>query len=197
LVNGGEATSEGLEFATRFRATDALTLGLNGAFTDASVKNDFAPTVIPQQGFDVVLNTGLAGDVMPYVPEWAWSATGDYTFTMGKGLSGQVGASFRWVGDRVNGTTERQRITASGDPNTVLQEVVTPPLDIGSYHALDLYARIGRGRWELRAYVNNVTGEGGWSTLEPLDSAVTGQRAHLVGVPIQPRTFGLELDFRF
>jgi iron complex outermembrane recepter protein len=197
LVNGGEATSEGLEFATRFRATDALTLGLNGAFTDASVKNDFAPTVIPQQGFDVILNTGLAGDVMPYVPEWAWSATGDYTFTMGKGLSGQVGASFRWVGDRVNGTTERQRITASGDPSTVLQEVVTPPLDIGSYHALDLYARIGRGRWELRAYVNNVTGEGGWSTLEPLDSAVTGQRAHLVGVPIQPRTFGLELDFRF
>lgn len=197
LVNGGEASSEGLEFAGRFRATDALTLGLNGAYTKATVKSDFATTVIPQAGFDVVLNTGLAGDRMPNVPEWSWSVTGDYAFSLGQGLSGQLGGAFRWVGDRVNATTERQRVTAPGDPSTVLQETVTPPLALGSYQALDLYARIGRGNWELRAYVNNVTGENGWSTLSPVDSAVTGARSHLVGVPIQPRTFGIEIDYRF
>ncbi len=197
LVNGGQATSEGLEFAGQMRATDALTLRLNGAYTKASVKNDFAPTVIPQEGFDVVLNTGLAGDRMPNVPEWSWSAGGDYAFNLGKGLSGVLGANLRWVGDRVNDTTERQRVTAPGDASTVLQEVLTPPLKLPSYHALDLYARIGRGAWELRAYANNVTNEDGWSTLSPFDSAVTGARSHLVAVPIQPRTFGVELDFRF
>lgn len=197
LVNGGEASSEGLEFAAGFRATDALTLGLNGAYTEAGVKSDFTTTVIPQDGFDVVLNTGLAGDRMPNVPKWSWSATGDYAFSLGQGLNGRLGGSLRWVGDRVGGTTERQRVTAPGDPSTVLQETLTPPLALGSYHALDLYARIGRGQWELRAYVNNVTGEGGWSTLSAVDSQVTGARSHLVGVPIQPRTFGLELDFRF
>src|SRR3546814_2421215 len=74
LVNGGEATSEGLELAALFRPTDRLQLGLNAAYTDATVKNDFAATVIPQPGFDVVLNTGLAGDRMPYSPKLAWSA---------------------------------------------------------------------------------------------------------------------------
>src|SRR3546814_5395262 len=50
LVNGGEATSEGLELAALFRPTDRLQLGLNAASTDATVTNDFAATVIPQPG---------------------------------------------------------------------------------------------------------------------------------------------------
>src|SRR3546814_8104586 len=108
LVNGGEATSEGLELAALFRPTDRLQLGLNAAYTDATVKNDFAATVIPQPGFDVVLNTGLAGDRMPYSPKLAWSATAEYLLDVGS-MQGQVGAVYRWVGDRVNDPTQRQR----------------------------------------------------------------------------------------
>lgn len=197
IVNGGEATSEGLELSSLFRATDALTFGLNAAYTKARIKNDFEPTVIPQMGFDVVLNTGLAGDRMPYAPEWSWSATGEYAFTTAGGLGGRAGAIVRWVGDRVNDTTERQRVTAPGDPSTVLQEVVTEPLVLDDYHALDLYAGIGGEHWELRGYVNNVTDEGGWSSLAPLAGALTGATAQLQGVPVQPRTFGVEVDFRF
>ncbi|MCD9033005.1 TonB-dependent receptor [Luteimonas sp. Y-2-2-4F] len=197
LVNGGEAKSEGVELAALFRATDSLLLGLNAAYTRASVKNDFEPTVIPQDGFDVILNTGLGGDRMPYVPKLSWSATAEYAFATAGGLDGQVGAALRWVGDRVNDTTERQRLTAPGDPSTVLGEEVTPPLELDSYRALDLYAGIGRERWSLRAYVNNVTGEDGWSSITPIDGALTGARGHLSAVPIQPRTFGLEFDYRF
>ncbi len=197
LVNGGEASSEGLELSSRFRATDNLVLGLNGAYTKARIKNDFESTVIPQEGYDVVLNTGLAGDRMPYVPEWSWSATAEYVFTTGGGFNGQVGAALRWTGDRVNDTTERQRVTAPGDPSTVLQEVLTPPVEIDGYRALDLYAGFGRGGWELRAYVNNVTGEDGWSSIAPADNQLTGARVQLAAVPIQPRTFGLEFDYRF
>ncbi|MFP3649176.1 hypothetical protein, partial [Paraburkholderia sp. SIMBA_054] len=76
----------------------------------------------------------------------------------------QVGGAFRWVGERANDTTERQRITAPGDPSVILQEELTPPLQIGSYHAFDLYAGIGRWGWEVRAYVNNLTNERGWSS---------------------------------
>lgn len=197
LVNGGQASSEGVELSTLFRATGGLQLGLNGAYTKASIKNDFEPTVIPQDGVDVVLNTGLAGDRMPYVPEWSWSATTEYAFATSGGFMGQVGAALRWVGERVNETTERQRVTAPGDPSTVLQETVTLPVEIDSYRALDLYAGIGRGDWELRAYVNNVTGETGWSSLTPADSQVSGVRAFHAAVPIRPRTFGIELDLRF
>lgn len=197
LVNGGEAKSEGVELAALFRATDRLLLGLNAAYTRASVKNDFEPTVIPQDGFDVILNTGLGGDRMPYVPKLSWSATAEYAFATAGGLDGQVGAALRWTGDRVNDTTERQRLTAPGDPSTVLGEALTPPLELDSYRALDLYAGIGRDRWSLRAYVNNVTGEDGWSSIAPIDGALTGARGHLAAVPIQPRTFGIEFDYRF
>ncbi|MCD9028005.1 TonB-dependent receptor [Luteimonas sp. BDR2-5] len=197
LVNGGEATSEGLELASRFRATDALVLGVNAAYTKARVKSDFAPSIIPQGDFDVVLNTGLAGDRMPYVPKLSWAATAEYGFMTSGGLAGQVGAVLRWTGERYNDTTERQRVTAPGDPSTVLQEELTAPLLLDSYRALDLYAGIGRERWELRAYVNNATGETGWSSMNPASGAISGAVAHLAAVPIQPRTYGIEFDFRF
>ncbi|MDQ2701413.1 MAG: TonB-dependent receptor [Pseudomonadota bacterium] len=196
LVNGGEATSEGVELATLFRPTNQLQLGFNAAYTKARVKSDFEATVIPQPGFDVILNTGLAGDRMPYVPKLAWSATAEYLFDIGE-VQGQVGAALRGVGDRLNDTTERQRITAQGDPSTILQEVLTRPIEIDSYRALDVYAGIEKGAWSLRAYVNNVTDERAWSLVTPANSALTGVTAHLSAVPIQPRTFGLEFDYRF
>ena len=197
LVNGGEATSEGLELAALFRPTDRLQLGLNAAYTDAKVKNDFDASVIPQPGFDVILNTGLAGDRMPYSPKLAWSATAEYLFDFA-GMQGQVGAVFRWVGDRVNDTTERQRITAPGDPSTILAEdQITAPTELDSYGALDLYAGIGKGAWSLRAYVNNVADERAWSSVTPAASALTGAVVQVGAVPIQPRMFGLEFDYRF
>lgn len=196
LVNGGEATSKGIELSALFRATDDLRFGLNAAYTKAEVENDFEATVIPQPGFDVIINSGLAGDRMPYVPELAWSATAEYAFEFGA-AHGQVGAAFRSVGDRVTDTTERQRITAPGDPSTVLQEEVTAPVEVDSYRALDLYAGIGKGGWELRAYINNVSDERAYSSISPAASALTGGVVQLGAVPIQPRTFGIEFDYRF
>ena len=197
LVNGGAATSEGVELSSLFRVGDNLSLGVNAAYTKTDVKNDFEPTVIPQAGFDVILNTGLAGDRIPYTPKLTWTAFGEYTFSTAGGLNGQVGAMLRGVGSQVNDTTERQRVTASGDPSTILDEQVFAPLELDSYRALDVYAGIGNGRWELRAYVNNVTGEQAYSSMSPVDSEITGARSHLLAVPIQPRTFGVEIDFRF
>jgi outer membrane receptor protein involved in Fe transport len=197
LVNGGEATSQGVELSSTFRATDQWTVGFNIAYTNADVKNDFEPTVIPQDGFDVILNTGLAGDKMPYVPELSWALTTEYAFATSSGFNGQVGAALRGVGDRVNDTTERQRITAPGDPSTVLQEEITAPVELDSYQALDLYAGIGKGNWELRVYANNVTNEGAWSSLTALASAFGGPNVQMAAVPIRPRTFGIEFDYRF
>jgi len=197
LVNGGEARSEGFELSTRYLATEHLRLGLSGVYNKATVKHDFTPAVVPQPGYDVIINSGLAGDRIPYVPEWSWTATAEYGFSAGNGLDGQVGGAFRWVGDRVNGTTERQRVTAPGDPSTILMEDVGPPVALDSYGALDLYAGIGKGAWALRAYLNNATNEGGWSAVSEIASEVTGAPVQTVAMPIMPRTFGVELDFRF
>ncbi|MEO6102854.1 MAG: hypothetical protein ABIP44_04340, partial [Pseudoxanthomonas sp.] len=95
-------------------------------------------------------------------------------------------------------TTELQQITAPGDPSTLLApDTITTPLELESYNALDLYAGIGKGPWEVRIYANNVTNEGAWSSLSPVDSAVTGAKGQVTAVPIRPRTFGIEFDYRF
>ena len=198
LVNGGAASSEGFELSSQFHATENLLFGVNGVYTKARLKNDFEPIVVPQDGFDVILNSGLGGDSIPYVPEWSWTATAEYAFLTDTGLSGHVGGALRWVDDRVNGTTERTRVTPPGDPTTdLVPPDVVAPLTLGSYTALDLYAGIGKGAWEVRVYVNNATGEDGWSSLGMLSSELTGANVQANAVPILPRTFGVEFDVRF
>ena len=79
----------------------------------------------------------------------------------------------------------------------MLAEDITSPLELESYRALDLYAGIGKGNWELRVYANNVTNEGAWSSLTALASAFGGPDIQVAAVPIRPRTFGIEFDYRF
>lgn len=196
LINGGEATSQGLEFSAQFRPSANLQLGFNAAYTDADVAADFPTVFIPSDPYIVELNTGLAGDRLPYVPKLQWSATLDYFFPVGT-WEGHVGGGFRWVDDRVAGTTERQVIVDPTPPGTVVQTTITPPLALDSYHALDLYASVSNEHWTVRAFVKNATDERAYSSIADLSSALTGATAQWNAVPIQPRTLGLEVDFRF
>lgn len=196
LINGGEATSQGLELSAMLRPTANLQLGFNAAYTDADVAEDFPTVFIPSDPYIVELNTGLAGDRLPYVPRLQWSATVDYYFPVG-GLEGHVGGGWRWVDDRVAGTTERQVIVDPTPPGSVLQTTITPPLSLDSYHALDLYASVSGASWTLRAFVKNATDERAYSSITDLSSALTGVVAQWDAVPVRPRTVGLEVDFRF
>lgn len=196
LVNGGQATSEGFELAAMFRPTQRWQVGVNAAYTDATVKNDFTSSVNVRPANDVIVTSGLAGDRLPYIPRLSWSATTEYLFNLGD-MNGQVGAAYRHVGSRVHATTNRQRTTASGDPNTILSERLTLPIELPSYSSFDVYAGIGRGDWELRAYVNNLTDERGWTSIAATTNALTGQVAQVNAFPIRPRTFGMMLDYRF
>ena len=200
LVNGGEATSRGIEASLQWRPVAGLTLGLNGAWNDATLDEDFPAIVIPLDpdlpGGVLEINTGLKGDRMPYVPDLTLSATVDYYLSLRNGWSAGLGGGFRWVDDRTNGTTERQ-VIAIAEPRTVLDTTITAPLTIDSYGALDLYASLSNGRWTLRGYVKNAADKRAYSTLSDVTGALTGVTHHFMASPIQPRTFGLEFDYRF
>ena len=200
LVNGGQATSRGLEASLLWRPAAGLTLGLNGAYNDAELDEDFATIVVPLDpdlpGGVLEINTGLGGDRMPYVADLTWSATVDYYVSLGNGWSAGFGGGYRWVGDRTNGTTERQ-VIAIADPRTVLDTTFTEPLTIDSYGAFDLYASLSNGPWTLRGYVKNAADERAYSTMTDITGALTGVTHHLAATPIQPRTIGLEFDYRF
>ncbi len=51
--------------------------------------------------------------------------------------------------------------------------------------------------WTLRAYAKNVTDERGYQSIGDITSAVTGVTSKLNAAPIQPRTFGIEVDYSF
>jgi len=196
LVNGGEATSRGIEASALFRPIEGLTLGLNAAYNDAKIDEDFPTIIVPAGPAQVEVNTGLKNDRMPYVPDLTWSLTADWYVPINGNWSANFGGGFRWVDDRTNGTTERQ-IVRLLDPPTVLDEQVTVPLVIDSYYALDLYASFSNDNWTLRAYMKNATDERAYSTMNDIINQVTDETHHTAASPIQPRTFGVEVDYRF
>src|SRR5690606_24888502 len=109
LVNGGEATSRGVELSLLWRPLQGLSIGLNGAWNDASLDEDFPVILVPLDpdlpGGVLEVNTGLEGDRMPYVPDLTWSATVDYYLPLRDGWSASFGGDFRWFDERSNGTT--------------------------------------------------------------------------------------------
>jgi len=196
LVNGGEATSRGIEASAVFRPIEGLTLGLNAAYNDAKIDEDFPTIIVPAGPAQVEVNTGLKNDRMPYVPDLTWSLTADWYVPLGGNWSANFGGGVRWVDDRTNGTTERQVVRLL-DPPTVLDEEITEPLVIDSYYALDLYAAFSNDNWTLRAYMKNATDERAYSTMNDIVNQVSGETHHTAASPIQPRTFGVEVDYRF
>lgn len=168
LVNGGTAITEGLELSTAFKPTDRLRLGLNGAWTEATLDED-----IPSIG-------GLDGDDLPLIPELSWSATAEYFLPLRGSWNSRFGAGYRWVDDRISA------VESSPDA-----------FPVESYDALDLNVDVFNDRWSFRAYARNLTDERGYLTLSPVTDGVTGVTERVLATPVQPRTFGVELDYTF
>ena len=208
LVNAGKAETNGVELTTGFEPIRKLRFGINGAYTDATLSNN-APSL-----------GGRAGDRLPNVPVYSASATVDYYFTLpfsqtttepaqhvagygadgGKNVAakdgkvvqpetqraavpnwnGHVGAGFRWVSSQWS-------------------EVESSPTAIRSpsYGALDLNADVSNGRYTIRVYAKNVTDKRAYPTVFLNTDLTTGNTVDAVGVPIQPRTVGIELDCKF
>lgn len=198
LVNGGKASSKGVELATSFRVTDRFSLGLNGAYTDAQLDQNYPLVSISQPPYLVTITSGLKGDVLPYIPKWGWSATGDYFLPLSNGWTAHFGGAVRWVGERTGGTTNVQNTYDDTTvPPTLLVSTVTPPLKLDSYGVLDLNAYLANESWTLRGYVKNATDKRAYLAVTDITSAVTGVTDKLSAVPIQPRTIGFEIDYRF
>ena len=191
LANGGQATSNGVELSLAFRPITGLQLGLNGSYTDSTFDND-TPSL-----------SAKAGDRLPNIPQWQGSITVDYYTplwgahsqpiaadgkdgkttivpgtTQSPGWIGHVGLGVRLVGDR--------RSTP----------VLGQDFPLGSYGALDLNADISNDHWTVRVFARNVTDERAYQNIDAFPTLV-GTIDHLQGVPIQPRTVGVEVDFKF
>ena len=151
LANVGRIRTRGVELDSSLRAMDDLRLGASVAYLDAKITRfPFAqcfpgqtvaqgcnPAVAPLPAFQ-----NLAGARPAQSPKWKLSATADYTPALGSSaVKGLLQAAFSYQ-SRIN-------YSLSQDPETIQ----------GGYGILNLGAgvRSADGRYELVAFVNNVT----------------------------------------
>ena len=191
LANGGEATSNGVELSLGFRPVTGLQLGLNGSYTDATFDD-----AVPALGVE-------AGDRLPNIPQWQGSFTADYYFplsgarTAPVATSGKDGKTAIVAGAAQTGGWNAHvglGVRAVGARRSVPTLGLDYPLD--SYAALDLNADISNDRWMFRVFVKNVTDERAYQNIDAFPT-LSGHVAYLNATPIQPRTVGMEVDFKF
>ncbi|MEN5060035.1 TonB-dependent receptor [Luteimonas sp. TWI1416] len=124
---------------------------------------------------DVPPASGLtSGSRMPLTPRLSWSSTIDYDFEAGPHWHGRVGGGFRFTGNRVG----------------------IGGYEIESYRAVDLHAELTNLRWTARLYARNLTDERSYVSTG-LVRDVFNRDVAVVGVPLQPRTVGMSIDYRF
>jgi iron complex outermembrane recepter protein len=171
--NGGNAHSEGVEFAGQYKPIAQLVLGANAAYDHTRIDSISATSTAG----------AVVGDPLPNTPKWSGALTADYSVPVGR-VTGKLGASYRYQGSTQS--------SFSG---------VNTDIDarIPSYSLVDLRTGLDWKHYSLIFRVNNVTNKYALSNIELLQ-LVPGDPADPVygtGVPIQPRTYILSLDMHF
>jgi len=169
--NGGKAKSDGLEFTTTLRPAGGLTVSLNGAYTNARLKDDTPPLV-----------GGLAGDRLPYTPKYSIGANADYEWELGGDATAYVGASVRSLSKQPAGFDLAFR-TANGRQRY-----------LPAYEVVDLRAGVDFGKYSLELYAKNLADSEGKTSLEAPANVPLGAAGTAV---IRPRTFGVTLTAGF
>ncbi|MBB3912387.1 TonB-dependent receptor [Sphingomonas desiccabilis] len=171
-ANGGKAKSEGVEFTAILRPTRGFVVSLNGAYTDAKLREDT----------DLAIVGGRKGDQLPYTPKVAVSANADYDWDMGNGTKPYVGASLRFLGDQ------------SGPYSPAFVAATGRQFRIPSYAVVDLRAGIEFDRFSIEAYAKNLTNSEG-------KTSVVGEGNYPFGAVgtgvIRPRSVGVTLGAGF
>ncbi|MGN6269174.1 MAG: TonB-dependent receptor [Sphingomonas sp.] len=170
-ANGGKAKSDGLEFTATMRPTRGFDVSINGAYTNARLKEDTDPLI-----------GGRDGDRLPFTPKYAVSVNGDYEWSVGAATTAYVGGSLRFLGEQ------------SGPYSPTYLAAYGRQYKIPSYAVTDLRAGLEFERFSVELYAKNLTNAEGLTN-------VTGEGNHPFGAVgtgvIRPRTFGITIGAGF
>lgn len=175
-INGGKAKSEGVEFNAAYQPKDGLFLSLNGAYTNAKLKDDAGPLV-----------GGMAGDRLPFTPKLTLGFNADYRWQVSDTMEAFVGGSVRHVSSQ-SAAFDADFRTANGRQR-----------EAEDYQVVDLRAGVDLGRFVIEAYAKNLGDSYGVVST----SAVTANGfdiypngAIAAGV-IRPRSIGVAVTAEF
>jgi outer membrane receptor protein involved in Fe transport len=166
--NGGTAKSQGVELSLQAKPASGLTVGGWIDYTDAALTQDFPTNNVPGGAY------GVAGDPLPYSAKWTGNFTINQEFPLGRGVTGSVGATEIYVGDRKDQFVSQPERT-----------------DLPAYWQTNIQAAVKWDLWTLDLFATNVTNTKG---------LISGGTFHIPPnyfYVIQPRTIGLNITRRF
>jgi iron complex outermembrane receptor protein len=166
-VNGGAAHSGGLEWNFAYVPVSGLTVGFNGAYTDAYLTQPTPASV-----------NGQVGDRLPAVPLWESSVSANYERPLFGDYSGFAGMNWRFMGSRY------ADFSASG-----------PRQEMPSFQIVDLRAGLETKRWSFALYVKNVGNKIAINYVQP--ETLSGGSGPQSATVYTPRIIGATLAANF
>ena len=198
IFNVPKARSQGFEVEFDEAPNRHVDFAVSGSFNDSELRSTLTSTA-PNGAVSVV--SGIEkGRRLPTVPRGQLAAAATFQWDVSSAAIGyitptyqHIGSRYTQVGDQDLGTLNLLSFGAStiGAPLTATTFRYDPQLP--AYDLLNLRVGLRRNRWDISAYVNNVTDE---RALLALDQE-RGTRARIGYLTNQPRTFGIatRVDF--
>lgn len=188
ILNVPKARSQGLELALAKSIGSNFDFDISMSYTDSELRSTL------RQTNGAVLAGIEAGNRLPTVPELQAAASGTYRWQMGSdwlgsftGVYQHVGERYTQIGDQAAGFGTVNLLTFAGTIGGPLtQGTFTFDPELPAYDIINLRLGFANGKWDLAAYINNVSDE---QALLALDQE-RGTRARVGFLVNQPRTFG-------
>jgi outer membrane receptor protein involved in Fe transport len=179
--NGGTARSDGVELTAALTPLPGLTVTTNFDYNDAKLTR-----TLPDNNLLVAAD----GERLPYSSKFTANLAADQRFKISNELTGSVGVTIAYIGDRLN-----EFPIHSVDPLTGESLGIPPRYRLPSYQTVDLRAGIDYASWNVTGYVRNVAGKHALvSTFRRDAITLFGDYGAQV---IDPRTVGLTLTKQF
>jgi iron complex outermembrane receptor protein len=174
-TNGGKARSRGVELAARWSPWQRFTVDGSVTYTDAEITEDF-PQLSGASGLE-----GNSGDKLPFSAKWTGTISAQQGFSISSRLSGYVGASYAYVGERFSAF------------KTDAANATRPRFSLPDYSLIDV--RVGLDLddvWHLNVYARNLSNEFG-----VVSATTRNGTAAPTAIFTQPRTYGVSLARQF
>jgi iron complex outermembrane receptor protein len=199
VFNVPKARSVGGELEVKYAPTNNFDFSVSGSYNDSEVRESLNGTE------SAISATGIReGNRLPSVPKFQMALSATYQHPITPTWWGYVTASYNHVGDRYTQLVDQEAgvgvIALQGPgalPNTIggpltQNTFVFDPL-LPSYDLVNLRLGIRHGVWDVAFYVNNITNETAFLSLDR-ERGFLAREGFLVN---QPRTFGIASRFDF
>jgi iron complex outermembrane recepter protein len=198
IFNVPKARSQGFEIEFEAAPNRNFDLAVSATVTDSELRSTLSST---DASGNVSVVSGIEkGQRLPTVPRFQLAAAATYQWQVRSGslayVTGtlqHIGSRFTQVGDQDLGTLD----LLSFEPNTIgaplTASTFTYDPELPDYTILNLRVGLRRAKWDVAAYLNNVTDERAFLSFD----RERGTRARIGFLTNQPRTFGVSTRFTF